>query len=283
MSDANVFHALVTGATGGIGQGVCEAFIDRARQRGQSLRLSVAGSRPGDKLDALAAHLRAQGVQVQALAADVTDPAQCRGLVAQAEAAAGDLHALVCVAGSSWPGRLAELSVEDWDRSHHLNVRSVWLLAQAARPSLMRTRGSITAVSSMSGLQPHPGLGAYSSAKAALVMLCRQLAQEWGPDGIRTNSVCPGMIRTPLTEAIYHDDEVRRRREALVPLGRIGTARDVGEAVVFLATDGAAYINGVDLLVDGGVADHMLALIPGRPGQAKPVAPVAPAGEGGAR
>ena len=77
--------------------------------------------------------------------------------------------------------------------------------------------------------------------------------------------------------------EVRRRREALVPLGRIGTARDVGEAVVFLATDGAAYINGVDLLVDGGVADHMLALIPGRPGQASPVVPTMPAGEGGAR
>jgi 3-oxoacyl-[acyl-carrier protein] reductase len=73
----------------------------------------------------------------------------------------------------------------------------------------------------MSGLQPHPGYGAYSAAKAALIMLCRQLAQEWAAEGIRVNTVCPGMTRTPLTEALYHDAEVKRQREALVPLGSI--------------------------------------------------------------
>jgi 3-oxoacyl-[acyl-carrier protein] reductase len=262
------FHALVTGATGGIGRGVCDAIADSALARGQRLCLSVAASQPGPKLDALADALRVAGIEAVPLSGDVTDPAACRDIVAQAVAQGGDLHALICVAGSSKAAALADLDVEQWERTFALNVRSVWLMAQAARPSLARTRGSITAVASMSGVQPHPGLGAYSPAKAALIMLCRQLAQEWAHDGIRTNCVSPGMIRTPLTEAIYHDAATKQRRESLVPLGRIGSAREVGEAVAYLASDAASYVNGANLLVDGGVSEHMLAMIPGRPGAA---------------
>jgi len=262
------FHALVTGATGGIGRGVCEAIAESTRAQGQRLCLSVAASQPGHKLDTLAGELRAAGIEAVPLSGDVTDPAACRDIVAQAVARGGDLHALICVAGSSKAAALADIDVAQWDRTFALNVRSVWLMAQAARPSLARTRGSITAVASMSGVQPHPGLGAYSPAKAALIMLCRQLAQEWAHDGIRSNCVSPGMIRTPLTEAIYHDDATVQRRESLVPLGRIGTARDVGQAVAFLASDAASYVNGANLLVDGGVSEHMLAMIPGRPGAA---------------
>ena len=98
-------------------------------------------------------------------------------------------------------------------------------------------------------------------------MLCRQLAQEWAVDGIRVNTVCPGMVRTPLTEAVYLDEDVRQRREALVPLGRIGQVDDIGQAVAFLGSPGAAYVTGQNLVVDGGISDHMLSLIPGRPGK----------------
>jgi glucose 1-dehydrogenase len=86
-------------------------------------------------------------------------------------------------------------------------------------------------------------------------------------DGIRVNAVCPGMTRTPLTEPVYQDPETKARRESLVPLGRIGTAEDVAGAVVYLASDDAAYVTGQSLVVDGGVADHMLTMIPGRPGK----------------
>jgi 3-oxoacyl-[acyl-carrier protein] reductase len=95
-------------------------------------------------------------------------------------------------------------------------------------------------------------------------MLCRQLAQEWAADRIRVNAVCPGMIRTPLTEAVYQDEEVAAQREALVPLARIGRGEDVAAAVAYLASAGASYVTGQQLVVDGGVADRMLALIPGR-------------------
>lgn len=261
-------HALVTGATGGIGRGICFALIEQARKDGVRLHISAAASQHGDKLEALVHELRAKGVGASGVAGDITDPTQCVALVAKAQASGGDLTALVCNAGASGPGKLAELSIAQWDLTFNLNARSAWLMARAAREQLARTRGSVTAIASMSGLHPHPGNGAYSAAKAALIMLCRQLAQEWAGEGIRVNTVCPGMVRTPLTEAMYQDADIHARRVALVPLGRIGQPDDVGAAVAWLSSAGAAYVTGQNLVVDGGVADHMLSMLPGRPGRA---------------
>ncbi len=260
-------HALVTGAAGGIGRGICLALIAQAQRDGVPVHISAAASQPGEKLDQLLADLRATGASATGVTGDITEPAQCAVLVAGAHAAAGDLTALVCNAGASGPGHLANLPVAQWDHTFNLNTRSAWLMAQAAYPQLQRTRGSITAVASMSGLTPHPGYGAYSAAKAALIMLCRQLAQEWGADGIRVNTVCPGMVHTPLTDAVYHDPNVKAKRESLVPLARIGQPGDIGSAVAFLASAGAAYVTGQNLVVDGGISDHMLTMIPGRPGR----------------
>ncbi len=261
-------HALVTGATGGIGRGICFALIEQARKDGVRLHISAAASQHGDKLEALVHELRAKGVGASGVAGDITDPTQCVALVAKAQASGGDLTALICNAGASGPGKLAELSIAQWDLTFNLNARSAWLMARAAREQLARTRGSVTAIASMSGLHPHPGNGAYSAAKAALIMLCRQLAQEWAGEGIRVNTVCPGMVRTPLTEAMYQDADIHARRVALVPLGRIGQPDDVGAAVAWLSSAGAAYVTGQNLVVDGGVADHMLSMVPGRPGRA---------------
>ena len=275
MPPAHSIHALVTGATGGIGRGICFALIEQARKDGVPIHLSAAASQPGEKLEQLLAELRAAGAQASGVTGDITDPAQCAAMVAQAQAQGGDLTALVCNAGASGPGRLADLPVAQWDLTFNLNARSAWLLARAAREQLARTRGSITAIASMSGLTPHPGNGAYSAAKAALIMLCRQLAQEWAEQGIRVNTVCPGMVRTPLTEAVYQDPATLTQRESLVPLARIGRADDIGHAVAYLTSAGASYVTGQNLVVDGGISDHMLTLIPGRPG--KP-----PVGQGGA-
>jgi len=260
-------HALVTGAAGGIGRGICFALIEKAQREGDTLHISAAASAPGEKLDALVAKLRAAGITAHGVAGDITDPAQCARIVQEAQAHGGDISTLVCNAGKSGPGKLADLPLAEWDLTFNLNTRSTFLLAQAARPQLLRTHGSITAVASMSGLSPHPGYGAYSAAKAALIMLCRQLAQEWAADGIRVNTVCPGMIRTPLTEPVYQDPETLARREALVPLGRIGRADDIGQAVAWLSSPHASYVTGQNLVVDGGVSEHMLAMIPGRPGK----------------
>lgn len=267
MTSSSNFHAMITGATGGIGRGICFALIQQAHKAGIQIHISAAASQPGERLDHLLDELRATGATANGVTGDITDAAECVNLVAQANAGGGDLSALICNAGASGPGRLADLPIAQWDCTFNLNTRSAFLLAQAARTQLARTHGSITAVASMSGLTPHPGYGAYSAAKAALIMLCRQLAQEWASEGIRVNTVCPGMIRTLLTEAVYQDEATLLQREALVPLGRIGRAEDVGAAVAYLVSATASYVTGQNLIVDGGISDHMLTMIPGRPGK----------------
>ena len=263
MND-NTLRALVTGATGGIGRAIGLELVRQARRDGAQIRLAAAASREGPALQAVVDEWTAAGAQVVGLAADLTDPASCASLVERAQVACGGLSLLVSNAGASVRGQLGDLAVEQWDATFSLNVCATWLLARAARPALAAAHGSIVAIASMSGLHPHPGYGAYSPAKAALIMLCRQLAQEWAADRIRVNAVCPGMIRTPLTEAVYQDAEVAAEREALVPLARIGRGEDVAAAVAYLASAGASYVTGQQLVVDGGVADRMLALIPGR-------------------
>lgn len=260
-------HALVTGATGGIGRGICFALIKQAREDGAPIHISAAASQGGKKLDGLLEELCAAGATASGVTGDITDAAQCSALIAQASNKGGDLTTLICNAGASGPGKLADLPLAQWDKTFNLNARSCFLLSQAARPQLMRTGGSITAVASMSGLLPHPGYGAYSASKAALIMLCRQLAQEWAVDRIRVNTVCPGMIRTPLTEAVYQDDAILDQRLSLVPIGRIGTAQEIGAVVAWFASAGAAYVTGQSLTVDGGISDRILSLIPGRPGR----------------
>lgn len=260
-------HVLVTGATGGIGQGICDVLCQQFPTQIENLRLTVGSSKSGDRLDVLVNKLKQTSPFVAGISGDVTQPEQCKKLVFDAIEKNGPIDALVCVAGASGPGKLESLPLEQWDLTFHLNVRSVWLMAQAAFESLKATRGSITAIASMSGLHPHPGYGAYSPAKAALIMLCRQMAQEWGEHGIRTNTVCPGMIRTPLTEAVYQSESTKQQREALVPVKRIGNPLDIGEAVKYLISSQASYVNGMNLVVDGGVSDHMLSMIPGRPGK----------------
>lgn len=261
-------RALVTGATGGIGRAVCEALIEAARARGVRLALAAAASGPGPALERLLGELAVRGADPCAVHGDLADPAACERMVGAAVRQLGGLDLLVSNAGIVRAGPLATLALADWERVFAVDVRATWLLARAAHGALARSRGVVVAVASVSGLQPFPGLGAYSPAKAALVMLCRQLAQEWAADGIRVNSVSPGLVRTPLTEPVYGDADLLRRREAVVPLGRIATPEDVARAIVYLASPEAGYVTGVDLRVDGGLGDRALGTVPGKPAPA---------------
>ena len=265
MSDSQTLRALVTGAAGGMGRATCLELLKDARRRGLKLRIAAADVASSGALDALLAELRAGGVEVSAHLADLSDPAACARLGAEAIAACGGLDALFSIAGMTRSGPLATLDVADWDRVFNIDLRATWLLARAVRPALAQSRGSIVAVASVSALFPFPGLGAYSAAKAGLLMLCRQLAQEWAVDGIRVNTVSPGLIRTPLTESLYSNPELLKRREEVVPLHRIGSAEDVARALVHLAGPDSSYVTGIDLRLDGGLCDSVLGTVPGLP------------------
>jgi NAD(P)-dependent dehydrogenase (short-subunit alcohol dehydrogenase family) len=257
--------AIVTGASDGIGGAVALRLAADCAARSEALELVLTASGRKPAPQALLDGLAARGVRTVFLTGDISESGVCADLAARTLDALGGLDVFVSNAGQSVPHRLAELPVDEWDRTFAVNTRPTFVLAQAFHAALAASRGSIVAVASMSGLRPHRGLGAYSAAKAALVMLVRVLAQEWAADGIRVNAVAPGMIRTPLTERIYGHAEVKARREALVPLGRIGTPEDIAGVVAFLAGPGAAYVTGQVVLADGGIADSALGLIPGLP------------------
>jgi glucose 1-dehydrogenase len=265
MGTAGVLRALVTGATGGIGRATAFALVESARTRGLECALAVAASKPGPVLDELVRELAQRGAAAGGVHGDLADAADCRRIADAAIAHCGGLDVLVSNAGIVRAAPLASLDAADWDAVFAVDVRATWLLARSAYAALAASQGAIVAVASVSALHPFPGLGAYSPAKAALVMLCRQLAQEWAPERIRVNSVSPGLVRTPLTEPLYRDDEMRRRRQDVVPLGRIGTPEDVAAAIVHLASPAASYVTGIDLRLDGGLGDRVLATIPGRP------------------
>ncbi len=258
-------RALVTGAAGGMGRATCLELLRDTRRRGQTLRLAAADVRPAAALDELVAELRAAGASASAHVADLSDPAACTRLGDEVTATLGGLDMLFSIAGMTRSGALATLDVADWDRVFNVDARATWLLARAVRPALAHSRGAIVAVASVSAHFPFPGLGAYSSAKAALVMLCRQMAQEWAADGIRVNTVSPGLVRTPLTESLYDDAKILASREAAVPLHRIGDVDDVARALVQLAGPDFGYATGIDVRLDGGLCDRVLGAVPGLP------------------
>ncbi|MES2228388.1 MAG: SDR family NAD(P)-dependent oxidoreductase [Pseudomonadota bacterium] len=253
-------RVLITGASRGIGRAVA------LRLAAGGARVAACASAHGDELDPLVAEIRAAGGIAVPLLGDLQQSDTPARLVEQATAALGGLDAVVGNAGISRPAALVALDGAEWDRVFNVNVRAQWLLARAAHPWLQRTRGSLVAVASMSGVQPYSGMGAYSASKAALIMLARQLAQEWAADGIRVNCVSPGLVRTPLTQPMYDIPATRAAREALVPLHRIAEAdADMAGLVAFLLGPDAGYLTGHNLLADGGLLDSVQTHIAGRP------------------
>ena len=258
-------RVLVTGAAGGIGRAACVRLAQDASKRGEVAKVAAADLRHNPALEQTVDAVRAAGGEAVPLSGNLADPKVPAFLVDQAVQAFGGLDVLVSNAGVNSPGPLATLALEEWDRLFEVNTRPTWLLAKAAYSSLKAVRGNIVATASMSGMFPHTGLGAYSASKAALIILVKQLAQEWGKDGIRANLVSPGFVHTPMTEDLYAADTVRHARERIVPLSRIGGPDDMAAVISFLAGPDAHYVTGQNILTDGGFVEGVLDRIPGRP------------------
>ena len=257
-------RVLVTGAASGIGRATCMRLARDGQKSGgktQVAAVDIPAAQPG--LESLAAELGGLGAELVTLHEDMADPSAPARAVAAAVARFGGLDGVVSNAGINRPGRLVDYAVEDWDRLFAVNTRATWLLAKAAHPALAASRGAIVAVASMSGSNAHANLGAYGPSKAAVIMLGKVLAQELGRDGIRVNTVSPGLVHTGMTAAVYADQGVAAERAALVPLGRVATPEDLADVIAFLLGPDARYINGHDLVVDGGVTGNFLGRLPG--------------------
>jgi glucose 1-dehydrogenase len=255
-------RALVTGAASGIGRATCLRLARDGSARGGAkiAAVDIAAS-PG--LDSVLTDMKKLGADVLPLVGDMGSVDGPANVVATAVERFGGLDAVVSNAGINRPGPLVKYSVDDWDRVFAVNTRATWLLAKAAHGALAASRGAIVAVGSMSGSNPHANLGAYGPSKAAVIMLVQVLAQEFGRDGIRVNSVSPGMVRTGMTEPVYADARVAAERDALVPIGRVATPEDIADVIAFLLGPDARYVNGHDLVVDGAVSGNFLGRLPG--------------------
>ena len=256
-------RVLVTGAASGIGRATCLRLARDARATHHPVSIAAVDVVPPVQLEILLDELRKLDAQALGLSGDMGTVDGPAHVIAEAVARFGGLDGVVSNAGINRPGALVDYAVEDWDRLFAVNTRATWLLAKAAHAALKSSRGAIVAVASMSGSHAHANLGAYGPSKAALIMLVQILAQEFGHDGIRVNSVSPGMVRTGMTAKVYEDPRLATERAGLVPLGRVAGPDDIADVIAFLLGPDARYVNGHDLIVDGGVTGNFLGRLPG--------------------
>ena len=256
-------RVLVTGAASGIGRATCLRLARDAKAQGRAARIAAVDLGPLPGLDSLLAELKTLGAEGLPIHADMGSADAPARAVGEAVSGFGGLDGIVSNAGINRPGALMDYAVSDWDAMFAVNTRATWLLAKAAYAALKTSRGAIVAIASMSGSNSHANLGAYGPSKAAVIMLVKVLAQELARDGIRVNSVSPGMVRTGMSARVYADQRIAAERDALVPLGRVATPEDMADVVAFLLGHDARYVNGHDLVVDGGVTGNFLGRLPG--------------------
>lgn len=243
---------IITGAASGIGRATALEFAKRPYADAPSAMLLV--DRDPNNLQAVAAEVTAAGGSVETFVGDLSDKSVPATIIAHAVDTLGGIDALISNAGAIHTAKLSELSADEFDRMMNVNARATLLLGQAAHPHLRASGGSIVATASTAADNPAIPLGAYSTSKLAVIMLIRQMAAEWGPDGIRANCVSPGPTHTAMTKASYDDPAIRERRGSEIPLGRVGRPEDLARAIYFLAGPDASYISGVNLRVDGGLS-----------------------------
>lgn len=239
--------ALVTGASRGIGLAIAAGLA----RHGAAV---VITGRKADTLETAAAELRRGGAKVTPLVCHQGDPVGIGKLFEQLDQQqlTPDIVAINAATNPVF-GPLLDTDLAAWQKIVEVNLTGSLLTAQhAARRMAARKKGSIILVSSVAGLEPMPGLGAYSISKAGLLGMARALAKELGPVGIRVNALAPGLVETKFSSALFQNRAAYERIMATVPLGRHGQPEDIVGAAVFLAADASAYITGQVLVVDGG-------------------------------
>jgi NAD(P)-dependent dehydrogenase (short-subunit alcohol dehydrogenase family) len=254
---------VVTGAGSGIGRGIAVAF-GRVGARVAVLDMSVEGA------EGTCEEIKRSGGEAVAIACDVSDWKSVEHAAEKSAATLAPCDVLVNNAGILRPGGLDTLTLEEWNKVLSVNLTGCFICAQVfARQMRPKGKGALVHIASISASQATPLAGAYSIAKAGVAMLSKVLAVEWGPHGIRSNSVNPGMIMTPMVEAVYEQPGILERRSKAVPVGRIGRPEDIAEAAVFLASDKASYISGGEITVDGGFTQTIMTTRAGvqRPGE----------------
>jgi NAD(P)-dependent dehydrogenase (short-subunit alcohol dehydrogenase family) len=250
---------VVTGGGGGIGRAVASSLA-RAGARVAAIDLDERG------LEVTRTELLKISSDHLVTRCDTSNAPSVTAASGTIEKSLGSCGVLVNTAAVLRPGGLENLSLAEWNAVLSVNLTGYFLCAQIFGRHMRKLgRGSLVHVASIAGSHAQAQSGAYSVSKAGVIMLSRQLASEWGPQGIRSNVVSPGMVMTPMSQSFYDTPGVTERRTAVVPARRIGMPQDIADAILFLASDRSSYVNGDEITVDGGYANMLMNLVP-RPG-----------------
>jgi dehydrogenase/reductase SDR family protein 4 len=239
--------ALITGASKGIGAAMARGLAESGAQ-------VVLSSRKLEAVDATAQALRDDGLDAIGIAANMGNLDDIHALLEQTVDRYRGIDIIINNAATNPVyGPLQDTDMGAFDKIVDVNLKGPFELCKTAYPILkQRGGGSIIHISSIGGLRPESGIGIYSVSKAAIINLTRAMAQDWGTDNIRVNAICPGLIKTRFSEALWKDPATQQRFVNQIPLGRIGEPEDLAGLAVYLASDASNYCSGGIYMVDGG-------------------------------
>jgi NAD(P)-dependent dehydrogenase (short-subunit alcohol dehydrogenase family) len=239
--------AVVTGASKGIGAAIAEFF-------GAAGARVVVSSRKLEAVNQIADSITKKGGIAKAIACHMGDAAEIARLVDETIATYGTIDILVNNAAVNPVfSPVTETDGSAFDKIMNINVKGPFELAKKAYPFMKEKKsGSVINISSIGGLRPEPGLGIYSVSKAALISLTKVMAKEWGADNIRANVICPGLIKTKFSEALWSNDKIMHTMMKVLPIKRVGTPEEIAALALYLAADESAYCTGSVFTADGG-------------------------------
>jgi dehydrogenase/reductase SDR family protein 4 len=241
-------NAIVTGGTRGIGLAIARGFLEA----GANVTIC---SRKQENVESAIAELSDHAANLQGVAAHVGNPDDLERLIAAAEERFGSVHVLVNNAGTNpYFGPIIDSEDAAWDKTMEVNLRGPYVLSKlVARRMIASGGGSIINIASIAGLSAAPMQGIYSVTKAGLIMLTKVMARELGTRGVRVNCICPGVIKTKLSGALWHDPEQEKQVASLKALGRLGTTDELIGAAIYFASDASSFTTGATLTIDGGM------------------------------
>ena len=241
--------AIVTGASKGIGEAMARGLAEFGAK-------VVISSRKRESVDAVAESFQNDGLEAIAIAANMGNVEEAQTLIDQTVDAYGGIDIIINNAAANPVfGPIQNTEERAFDKILDVNLKGPFELCKKAYPILkQRGGGSIINISSIGGLTPERGIGIYSVSKAGLINLTKAMAQDWGVDNIRVNAICPGLIKTKFSEALWGNEPILERFLQHIPLNRVGTSDDIAGLAVYLASDAAAYCTGGVYLIDGGYA-----------------------------
>jgi dehydrogenase/reductase SDR family member 4 len=239
--------ALVTGASKGIGRAIAELYATAGAK-------VVVSSRKQDAVDAVVSDIKGRGGDALAVACNVGDASDIQKLIEATLATYGTMDILVnnAAANPSF-GPVVETTESSFDKIISVNVKGPFELAKKVYPILKaKKNGSVINISSIGGLRPEAGLGIYSMSKAALISLTKVMAKEWGDDNIRVNVICPGLIKTKFSEALWSNEKIMHTMMKMLSIKRVGTPEEIAALALYLASDVSSYCTGSVFTADGG-------------------------------